>query len=229
MKDNPINKIGRYFKAIILLTALSILAGCGGKSTDSGGDDPSANNPPEILSITAEPPTVGVGGSTSIVVEVTDPEGDFLYYGWSASGGSILGDGPSAAWNAPENQGNYIISVYIEDDRLGRVNGTVEVQVVDSGSDNRPPVIRYINSNPDILPTRGRTELTVGAYDPDGDDNELVYRWGGPGGAFEGQGSSVTWTAPSPGCCPTALSIWVVISDAEGATSTRSTEIVVIP
>lgn len=224
-----IKKFDRYFKYIASLATIALIVGCGGKSTNPGGDDPSANKAPEIRSMTADPATVGVGGSTSIVVDAADPEGDFLYYGWSTSGGSIVGDGPSATWNAPENVGNYIISVYIEDDRLGRVNGTVEVQVVDSGNANRPPVIRYINSNPDILPVLGQSQITVGAYDPDGDDNELVYRWGGPGGIFEGHGSTVTWTAPDPGCCPTALSVWVVVSDSEGATSTRSTEIVVIP
>jgi hypothetical protein len=224
-----IKRYGQYLKFIISLAAITIMAGCGGKATDSGGDDPSVNQAPEILSMTADPSTIGIGGSTSIVVAAADPEGDILFYGWNTSGGSISGDGPSATWNAPENQGNYIISVYIADDRLGRVNGTVEVQVVDSGSDNRPPVIQYINSSPDILPTGGHSQITVGAYDPDGDDSQLVYRWGGPGGAFEGHGSSVTWTAPDPGCCPTALSVWVVISDSEGATSTRSTDIVVIP
>jgi hypothetical protein len=135
-----IKRYGQYLKFIISLAAITIMAGCGGKATDSGGDDPSVNQAPEILSMTADPSTVGVGESTSIVVDAADPEGDILFYGWNTSGGSISGDGPSATWNAPENQGNYIISVYIADDRLGRVNGTVEVQVVDSGSDNRPPV-----------------------------------------------------------------------------------------
>jgi hypothetical protein len=223
MTERSIKTISIFFLGLIF-----VLSGCG-KDSSTNGDDPSANNPPEILSMIADPQSIIIGGSTSIVVDAVDPEGDFLYYGWNASGGSIAGDGPTAVWNAPENIGTYIVSVYIEDDRLGRVNSDVQIEVTDAGNSNRPPIIRYIDSNPDILPALGQSQITVSAYDPDGDDLDLTYHWGGPGGAFEGQGSGVTWTAPDPGCCPTTLYVWVVVSDTGGATSTRSTGIVVIP
>jgi hypothetical protein len=215
--------------SIFILGLAVVFAGCGGKSSTTGADDPSANKPPEILSVTAEPQSIIVGGSTSIVVDAVDPEGDFLYYGWSASGGSIAGEGPTAVWNAPENIGSYIVSVFIEDDRLGRVNRDIAITVTDAGNTNRPPVIRYISSTPDILPTLGQSQITVSAYDPDGDDLDLSYHWGAPGGDFQGQGTEITWTAPNPGCCPTTLYVWVLVSDSGGATTTRSTGIVVIP
>ncbi len=219
-------------KMLIFLMAILahavFIVGCGDNSA-STSEDLSVNSPPEIVSLTATPNSVGIGSITSIVVEAIDPEGDILFFGWNASGGGITGNGPTAVWNAPENMGIYIVSVFIEDDRLGRVNGTIDIEVIDAGSDNRAPIINFINSSPDIIPALGQTQITVGAIDPDGDDNALIYSWGGPGGIFEEAGSSVIWTAPDPGCCPTALSVWVVVSDSEGATNTRSTSIVVIP
>ncbi len=117
----------------------------------------------------------------------------------------------------------------MEDDRLAAVNSTIDISVIDAYSDNRPPVINLISSNPDILPSLGETEITVGASDPDGDDDLLVYQWGSAAGSFSGQGSAVTWTAPIPSCCPTAYSVWVVVRDPERATGSGSTTITVIP
>ncbi len=176
-----------------------------------------------------DPDTLGIGGSTSIVVNAVDPESDLLFYGWRASGGRITGNGPTATWTAPNGIGQYLISVFVEDDRLAAVNSTIEVSVIDAFSDNRPPIINFISSNPDILPSLGETEITVGAFDPDGDDDRLIYQWGAAAGSFSGEGSAVTWTAPVPSCCPTAYSVWVLVRDSEQATSSRSTSITVIP
>ncbi len=206
-----------------------IIWGCGNNKGSDANNDLSSNQPPEIVSFMADPDTLGIGGSTSIVVNAVDPESDLLFYGWRASGGSITGNGPTATWTAPDGIGLYLISVFVEDDRLAAVNSTIEVSVIDSHSDNRPPIISFINSNPDILPSLGVTEITVGAFDPDGEDNLLIYQWGAAAGSLSGEGSVITWTAPIPSCCPTAYSVWVVVRDPERATSSRSTTITVIP
>ena len=203
-----------------------ITSGCGNTSVDSEVSD---NQPPEITSFTAEPQIVSIGSTASIIVNASDPENDILRFGWDSSGGSITGNGSSATWRAPENMGTYLVSIFIEDDRLGAANATLTIQVVDSGSDNRPPVINYISANPDIMPALGQTSLSVGASDPDGDDVDLLFFWGGPGGNFDGDGASVVWTSPPPACCPTIYSIWVMVKDSEGATNTQSVEVTVIP
>ena len=206
-----------------------LIWGCGNDRGSDANNDLSSNQPPEIVSLMADPDTLGIGGSTSIVVNAVDPESDLLFYGWRASGGSITGNGPTATWTAPDGIGLYLISVFVEDDRLAAVNSTIEVSVIDSHSDNRPPVISFISSNPDILPSLGVTEITVGAFDPDGEDDLLNYQWGAAAGSFSGEGSVITWTAPIPSCCPTAYSVWVVVRDPERAASSRSTSITVIP
>jgi hypothetical protein len=217
----------KFFKLIWLVLTVPLIFNCGSNSV--GTDDKTQNQPPVVNSFMAEPNIVSIGGTTSVIVSAEDPENDILSFGWSASGGSITGSGPSAVWTAPENIGTYIISIFVEDDRLGAANRTLTIQVVDGGSDNRPPIINYINASPDIIPALGNTGLTVGATDPDGNDSFLTYFWGGPGGSFEGDDHNVIWTSPPPACCPTIYSIWVVVRDSLGATNTRTVEVTVIP
>jgi hypothetical protein len=216
----------------LMVFALSlplIIWSCGNDRGGHANNDLSSNQPPEIVSLMADPDTLGIGGSTSIVVNAVDPESDLLFYGWRASGGSITGNGPTATWTAPDGIGLYLISAFVEDDRLAAVNSTIEITVIGAYSDNRPPIISFISSNPDILPSLGVTEITVGASDPDGEDDLLDYQWGAAAGSFSGEGSVVTWTAPIPSCCPTAYSVWVLVRDPDRATSSGSTTITVIP
>ena len=220
---NMIKTIAINFSLISLIW----IVGCGSGGGDS--NDLSTNKAPVILSIAAEPETLGIGGTTSIVVSATDPENDPLFYGWQVSLGSITGNGPTAIWRAPAGSGEYLVSVFVEDDRFAAANATISVWVNDSNSDNLPPIVNYITANPDILPSRGVTEITVGAYDPDGDYEQLELLWGSAAGSFDGQGANVIWTAPVPSCCPTAYSVWVIVRDSERATSSISRSITVIP
>ncbi len=222
--------VQRQWRPIAFAFGFSLMVmSCGSDRGSDPNNDLSSNQPPEIVSFVADPNILGIGGSTSIVVNAVDPESDLLSYGWHASGGRITGNGPTATWTAPDGIGQYLISVFVEDDRLAAVNSTIDVSVIDAYSDNRPPVINFISSNPDILPSLGETEITVGAFDPDGDDDLLIYQWGAAAGSFSGRGSAVTWTAPIPSCCPTAYSVWVVVRDPERATGSGSTAITVIP
>lgn len=209
------------------LLSLIWVTGCGSRGGDS--DDLSTNKAPVILSIAADPETLGIGGTTSIVVSATDPENDPLFYGWQVSLGSITGNGPTAIWRAPAGSGEYLVSVFVEDDRFAAANATIPVWVSNSNSDNLPPVINYITADPDILPSQGVTEITVGAYDPDGDYEQLEFLWGSAAGSFDGEGDNVIWTAPVPSCCPTAYSVWVIVRDSERGTSSISRSITVIP
>jgi len=223
----PNVRIKHQVNLTIMSTGLVFSLACSNKS--SNPDDLSNNKPPEIISLIAQPDTIGAGGTTSIVVNAVDPENDPLFYGWIASLGSIAGTGSAATWTAPDGSGEYIISVFVEDDRYAAANATITIHVDGSNSDNRPPVISYINASPDVLPSEGQTRITVGAYDPDGDDSLMIYQWGSATGSFSGQGSVVDWTAPRPSCCPTEYSVWVIIRDSEETTSSISTSVTVIP
>jgi hypothetical protein len=94
-----------------------------------------ANHEPVITSLEASPDTVIVLQSCQIVCSATDPDGDELTYGWSASGGGIGGQGAVVNWTAPQSAGSYNITAMVSDDR----GGVVTRQVTVTARANEPP------------------------------------------------------------------------------------------
>jgi hypothetical protein len=66
-----------------------------------GGDPPNplaataANHPPLVQSITLDPATVAPGGSASVLVSATDPDGDAIFCRYQADHGSIAAKDPA--------------------------------------------------------------------------------------------------------------------------------------
>jgi hypothetical protein len=119
------------------------------------------NQPPVIISLTADPTTVDTGKTSTITVSASDRENDPLACTWSASGGILsatTGCG-SVTWTAPGTPGNYTVSVAISDhkgshgpvtravtmsvspvytltvNKAGSGSGTVTATGIDCGSD----------------------------------------------------------------------------------------------
>ena len=55
---------------------------------------------PVIVSITADPPEISVGQSSTVTVVATHPLGKPLTYRWGATTGDIIGSGPSVRFSA---------------------------------------------------------------------------------------------------------------------------------
>jgi hypothetical protein len=74
----------------------------------------SFNFPPEIVSVTAAPSPVLVGGTVALEVVATDSDGDALTYSWTAADGTF-DDAAIAApvWTAPAVDGSYDITVEV--------------------------------------------------------------------------------------------------------------------
>jgi hypothetical protein len=96
----------------LVLLGLAILAGC-------GKDPASPNQNPAIASITADPGTLIPGGTASITVTATDPDGDPLTYSYTATGGTITGNGPAATFTAGNTPGPASVVVTVTDGRGG--------------------------------------------------------------------------------------------------------------
>ena len=80
------------------------------------GDD--GNDPPEILTLTAAPNTIPLGGSVLLTVIAYDPDsGDHLTYSWTSGDGTLTSPNESVTtWVAPTNTtGTYYININVSD------------------------------------------------------------------------------------------------------------------
>jgi hypothetical protein len=107
-------------------------------TVDDGQNDPVAssctitvvtNQLPVINSLTAEPATLQPGETSTVTCSATDPDGDTLAYTWSASGGTISGTEDIVTWQAPSVTGEFLISVEVDDDKGGTVEGSCRIVV----------------------------------------------------------------------------------------------------
>jgi len=80
---------------------------------------PTGNQPPDIVSLTAEPEKVDPGGTSTITCAATDPDGDTLSYSWSVTGGTFSRREEVILWEAPEADGEFVISVTVKDGKGG--------------------------------------------------------------------------------------------------------------
>jgi hypothetical protein len=170
------------------------------------------NHPPTVTSLEAVPKKVIPSESCQIVCNATDIDRDELRYEWSASGGTISGEGPTVTWIAPGFQGAFDITVNVTDGLGGEVSSQVTITV----SANRPPTINSLIADTDWTFPWGSLQVACDASDPN--DDELNYEWSATGGNISGAGSEVIWTAPQK---VGIYNITVVVTDAYGSSATR--------
>lgn len=84
----------------------------------------------------------------------------------------------------------------------------------DDEPSNKAPIIQSVQVNPGSVAANGVVSITVLAVDPDGDP--LTYSYIVTGGAINGVGPNVSWTAPS---VAGAQSVTVTVSDGKGGTA----------
>ena len=91
------------------------------------------NFPPEIVSVSAAPSPVVVGGTVDLEVVATDPNpGDTLTYLWSAVDGTFdVTDAAAVVWTAPSVAGNYDVTIEVSDGTT-TVSVTIVIVVVAS-------------------------------------------------------------------------------------------------
>ena len=88
------------------------------------------NKPPVISSIEAEYINVYPQGASEIRSVVLDPESDAVQLKWSSTGGTLMGDGDTVTWQAPNDYGDYHIMVVAKDSNGGSAEATLTISVV---------------------------------------------------------------------------------------------------
>jgi hypothetical protein len=88
-------------------------------------------DPPQILSIQADPLKVHLSGTIELHCIAQDVNHDTLSYVWSAVAGNIAANGEMATYTAPDQAGNYFIKCAVSDTDLMMVEDSIEVMVRD--------------------------------------------------------------------------------------------------
>jgi hypothetical protein len=188
------------------------------------------NHPPEIADLRASEEWVVPSGNCTISCEASDPDNDSLSYEWLASEGNIAGEGDTVTWVAPENIGDYNITVVVTDGLGGEDSASLSITV----SFNKRPVIeslivtaehKYLKTIPGgykIGKGQGY-EIECEASDPDGE--ELFYEWSTDGGGISGEGDTVIFTAP---LWSGTVTVTVTVSDSNGGAATDSVALTVV-
>jgi peptidoglycan-associated lipoprotein len=93
---------------------------------------PPANRPPTFNGpIQANPPTLEPGQSTNLSSPATDPDGDVIVYTWSAPAGTFNPQaGMNTVWTAPNQEGNYPLTVTASDGRGGMATNSITIPVM---------------------------------------------------------------------------------------------------
>jgi len=90
------------------------------------------NSNPVITAVMVNPSTVSAGGTATVTVTASDPDGDALTYAYIPNGGSIIGTGSMVSWTAPNTGGAYSVAVTVTDGKGGTASstGALTVQAV---------------------------------------------------------------------------------------------------
>jgi len=107
------------------------------KVTDSRRDEATAqltldvavNHPPVIESLTANPPVVNQGQTSTIECVASDPDDDELSYLWSTEQGNISGQGATVTWTAPDTCTTHTITVTVADGRGDEASQELNIRV----------------------------------------------------------------------------------------------------
>lgn len=190
-------------------------AGCQKHGSPVG---PGSNRAPEVRTVTISPPTVGPGGSATIRVEAVDPEGDALFYRYSAEAGTVTpnpGQPAQATYTNTASPGRSSdrVTVFVTDSK--NATGTYTASIGLLG--NQPPRVRIEAGRSGCHPARPgdfcTIALTAVAEDAEGDG--LDYVWAGcASGVLRQAECRVRALGPA-----TAV---VSVTDARGASSLAS-------
>ena len=208
------NSLGSYNVTV------TVSDGRGGQVMQQVTIEVRANRSPTITSLVAGADWTAPSGSVQVTCTASDADGDELSYEWTATAGTISGTGAAVNWTAPQEVGIFDITVVVTDGHGSSAARTLPISV----ATGQPPIIEQLLITKDryehcYLKKSGE-EYLVGKeqmYDIEcivaDTSNGVSYNWSCNGGEISGEGSMITWTAPS---ASTDVTVTVVVSDIAG-------------
>jgi len=181
------------------------------------------NQSPSIETVQCTPDRLLPGQSCALMCYAFDADGQALSYEWSASSGTLTGNGTTGEWTAPDAPGTYVVTAKVADGYGGEAVSSELVEVLPSA----PPTIEQVIVRP-FAPEfskeydwgyrllRGRMcecELECIAT---ASGKDLTYEWQCTEGTIEGSGPVVLFIPPQD---RTEVSVTVQASDEFGHAS----------
>ena len=200
------------------LVRVTISDGHGGDTQGAVLVETDRNQSPIVSSLTANPLVVSPGGSSTIRVSASDPNGDSLSYAWQVpSGWTQTGSGDQIEVVAPnQTSQSATITVTVSDGQRGSSQSAVVLQTIN----NRPPTIGRLSASPDPVLQNAETTVDVEASDPDGDT--LSYQWAIANGEWSRSGNGDEITLEAPNKASSSTSVQVTVGDGRGETITST-------
>jgi outer membrane protein OmpA-like peptidoglycan-associated protein len=181
---------------------------------------PPPNHPP-VAACSASPTSVFAGSNDAVTVHVnaSDPDNDTITYSYTASGGTVEGNGPDARFNTSGlAEGTYTVTAKVDDGKGGTATCAADIAV--NKKPNQPPTISCATDRSPIMPGE-RTGITATASDPDGDP--LTYSYTATGGQVTGDGPKAQFD--STGLAAGSYTVKCSVSDGKGGTADASTNV----
>ena len=122
----------------------------------------SANNPPSITSLTAEPSALQFASTTTLTCIASDQDGDPVQYKWEARDGILSGVGNRVSWTSPSKGGSYSVFVVASDGK---------------GAETRQEVVIPVAA-PSGVQTFKMVPNESGTVGSDGDRNKDIFKAG---------------------------------------------------
>ena len=212
-----------------LVTLTLLVSDTANASADANVRITVRENQPPTVSVAATPGTVDGGETVELDGTASDPEGDYLAYAWTSSGGgSFAADSAlDTTWTAPPktNEAQDIeLTLTVTDDgheeRAARA--LVDILVRANGA----PAASASASINTVL-GGGTVQLDGTASDPQ--DDNLTYAWSSDGGGFFWNDSALdtSWTAPAAGPDDRPVTLALTVTDTASASDVARLRITV--
>ncbi|MCX6007259.1 MAG: hypothetical protein NTZ34_08390, partial [Chloroflexi bacterium] len=132
----------------------------------------SANHPPTITSLTADPAALQFASRTTLTAIANDQDGDSLQYKWDdGNAGTLSGVGNKVSWTSPSKNGNFSVFVIVSD---GKGAETKQEIIIPVASISGVQTIILVKQESGTVTFEGDKDTSY--YKAGDDDKNIGYR-----------------------------------------------------